>query len=78
MSYPGEISVFITNYRLPSGVSGRDVAEEILKSRPGLPVLHVAGYPEAQLRGQGMLASGSYYLAKPFFPRQLVMKVNEI
>lgn len=54
MSHPGEISLFY--HQLPSageGVSGRDVAEEILKPRPGLPVLDVSGSRKLNCAGRG-------------------------
>src|ERR1044071_1688476 len=77
-SYRSEIALFITNHKLPDGRTGREVAEEILKTRPGMPVLHISGSPEEQLRTADNLTLGSFYLAKPFLPRQLVQKVTAI
>src|SRR4051812_14851986 len=62
--YDGEIKLLITNHRLPDGMSGRDVAEIILKHRPAMLVLHISGYPEETLRGEGSLTPGSHYIAK--------------
>ncbi|HLH19004.1 MAG TPA: response regulator [Bryobacteraceae bacterium] len=77
-SYRGEIALFITNCRLPDGRSGREIAEQLLQSNPGLPVLHISGYPEVQLRQEHTMTRGGFYLAKPFTPFQLVSKVREI
>lgn len=73
-----EISLFITNHTLPDGVSGREVAEQILKSRPEILVLQMSGYPEAQLRKEGSLMPGCFFIPKPFLVQTLVSKVQEI
>lgn len=77
-SHQGKIALFITNRRLPDGRSGREVAEQILETRPGMPVLHISGYPEEQLRDEGDITPGGFYLTKPFMPAQLVAKVKEV
>lgn len=77
-NHAGEIELFITNHRLPEGLTGREVAEQILQLRPAMLVLHISGYPEQRLRIEGDITPGGFYLAKPFLPRQLVEKAREI
>ena len=75
-SYAGEIPLFVTNHRLPDGKTGREVAEELLQSRPNMFVLQISGFPEQQLVTDGSLMPGAFFLAKPFLPKQMVAKVK--
>src|SRR5215217_276888 len=64
-AYSGDIPLLITDHRLPGGMTGRQVAECLLRERPAMRVLHMSGYPMAQLEAEGSLTRGGYYLAKP-------------
>lgn len=77
-AYRGDIALFITNHLLPDGRTGREVAIELLKSRPAMAVLHISGFPEKQLRQERSILPTGHYLRKPFLPRQLVSKVEEM
>jgi DNA-binding NtrC family response regulator len=72
-----DIDLFTAGHRLRNGKSGRDVAEELLRRRPKMRVLHISGYPIGVQQSDNSMAPGSYYLAKPFLPRQLVAKVQD-
>jgi signal transduction histidine kinase/CheY-like chemotaxis protein len=58
------------------GMNGRELYKEILRIRPGLPVLYVSGYPA----GSGSLAElfdgGEPFLQKPFPVAALLEKVR--
>ncbi len=65
----GEIDLLFTDLVLPGELSGRDVALEILKDRPALPVLYTSGYSSAW--GEESFFSAANFLAKPFVPEEL-------
>jgi DNA-binding response OmpR family regulator len=57
------LDLLVADAVLPD-LSGRELADRLHQSRPGLPVLHISGYPEqAVLEGA---RSGTGFLAKPF------------
>src|SRR3954452_17393518 len=76
--YCGVIELFMTDHCLKNGLTGRQVAEDILGSRPAMRVLHMSGYPERDLVQDGSLIPGGYYLAKPFLPKDVIAKIDEI
>jgi len=75
--YP-HISLVVTDVVMPDGVSGRQLAEELRRTKPELPVLMVSGYsPElAGMNSQQM--DGCQFLAKPFKPAELARLVREM
>jgi PAS domain S-box-containing protein len=60
-----ELSLLITDVVL-AGTSGRELAEELSKSRPGLSVLFISGYTEDVVLRQGVELGGVNFLSKPF------------
>ena len=56
-------------------VTGRQVAERIRQSRPGMRVLQISGYQQEQLEEQGELLPGAAFLGKPFMPDALLKGV---
>jgi two-component system, cell cycle sensor histidine kinase and response regulator CckA len=73
----GTIHLLVTDVVLP-GLSGRDLAAQITKRRPGLPVLFVSGYTDDAIVRHGVLEPGVHFLQKPFTPAQLGKKIREI
>jgi len=59
------------------GIDGPAMARALRESVPGLPVLFMSGYAEAQLRAE-IDIEGVHFLAKPFSVRQIVDKVGEV
>jgi len=76
-SFDGAIHLLITDHTLKT-MTGRQVAEKIRQSRPSLNVLHMSGYPIEMVVQEGGLISGAEFLAKPFLPKDLVEKVNQM
>lgn len=60
------------------GPSGPELAQRLLRSRPGLKVLYVSGYLQGAGGDGSPLESGANFLQKPFTPDTLVRKVREI
>ena len=71
-NYSGEIALLLTDVVMPN-MSGRQVADALLQSRPGLRVLFLSGYTENAVFQQGGLDAGVEYSAQAIHagsPRQ--------
>jgi len=63
------IDLLVSDVVLPDS-TGRELAECLLESRPGMPVLYISGYPVQPAR-DGDQSPGAEFLAKPFDVNQL-------
>jgi two-component system cell cycle sensor histidine kinase/response regulator CckA len=70
-----EIHLLLTDVVMP-GMSGPDLAREIQALRPGVCVLFMSGYVDDAVTRHGLQASDAF-LAKPFTPRGLALRVRE-
>jgi two-component system cell cycle sensor histidine kinase/response regulator CckA len=68
--HPGEIHLLLTDVVMP-GMSGREVAERVLQSRPTLRVLFISGYAEDPELLDGALLGRSAFIRKPITPTDL-------
>jgi FixJ family two-component response regulator len=59
------------------GMSGRDLAELLLRTRPGLKVVYISGYTGDETVRAGEFPPGSAFLQKPFTLGALTGKVRE-
>jgi len=76
-SYSGNIDLLLTDVLLP-GISGSELAEKMLSSRPNLKIMYVSGYPDCNLEPKGMSSSDVVLLQKPFTIRSLAIKLREV
>ena len=75
--HSGEIHLLITDVVMP-GMSGRDLAQQLARRRPGLKCLFISGYTADVIANRGVLEEGTDFLAKPFSRDDLARKVREV
>jgi CheY-like chemotaxis protein len=71
------IDLLFTDVGLP-GVNGRQLADEVKRLYPGLPILFTSGYTRNAIVHNGMLDPGVHLLNKPFTIEQLAAKVRDV
>ena len=76
-SHAGSIDLLVTDVVMPE-MSGKDVADRLLREREGMRVLFMSGYTYDMIAQRGVLHAGSSLLEKPFTPEQLTRKVREV
>jgi DNA-binding response OmpR family regulator len=74
--HPTVVDLLITDVVMP-GLTGRELASRLADAFPSVRVLYTSGYAQASTRTAG-IAETAPFLAKPFLPAELVMKVKEV
>jgi signal transduction histidine kinase/CheY-like chemotaxis protein len=69
--------LLFTDVVMPGGMSGRQLAEEAAKLRPGMKVLYTSGYTDDTVMHQGRLDEGVLLLQKPYRKGQLAQMVRQ-
>jgi CheY-like chemotaxis protein len=64
-AYRGTIALLLTDVVMPK-MNGRQLADELARTRPDMKVLYVSGYPEGVASENGIVDPNVAYLAKPF------------
>ncbi len=72
------IDLLFTDVVMPGGMSGRDLADEAQRVRPGLKVLFTSGYAEHAIVHHGRLDPGVQLLGKPYRRAELARKVRAV
>ncbi|WP_291864819.1 ATP-binding protein [Bradyrhizobium sp.] len=75
---PGRLDLLFTDVVLGEGNNGKQLAEQILKHRPGLPVLFTTGYTRNAIVHHGRLDPGVNLLNKPYTLGDLAEKVRYV
>jgi two-component system, cell cycle sensor histidine kinase and response regulator CckA len=73
----GKIDLVITDVIMP-GMGGRELVQELAKTRPHTKVLYLSGYTEDAVVSEGTMESGTAFLQKPFTLQNLSRKVREV
>lgn len=74
--YGQTIQLLLTDVVMP-GMSGRALADELLKERPEIQVIFMSGYTGKTVDQHGGVAEGSLFLAKPFTREVLARKLRK-
>jgi CheY-like chemotaxis protein len=70
------IDMLITDVVMP-GISGRELADQLVAKRPDLRVLYLSGYTNDAVLRHGVSHDQAHFLQKPFSPMSLALKVRE-
>jgi PAS domain S-box-containing protein len=68
--------LLFTDVVMPGGMTGRQLAEEVNKRRPGTKVLYTSGYTANAIVHHGRLDEGVMLLSKPYRSSQLARMVR--
>ena len=60
------VHLLFTDYVLPKGLNGADLAERALALRPDLKVLHTSGFTQRHVFREGRLRAHDPFIAKPY------------
>jgi PAS domain S-box-containing protein len=76
-AYPGPIHLLLTDVIMPGGLSGRQLAEQVIMQRPTIKVLYMSGYSDMVMT-RTIFDPGQAFVQKPFTPDGLARKVGEM
>ncbi|MFC1975366.1 response regulator [Chloroflexota bacterium] len=76
--YEGPIHLLLTDVIMPGGLSGRELAEQLVSQHPETKVLYMSGYADDAIIHHGVLSPDIAFLQKPFTPISLAQKVREV
>ncbi len=71
------VDAVLTDLAMP-GMGGRELAQRLWESRPGLPVVFMSGYTDDVVIRRGLLESGVPFLEKPLSPVELARKIRQV
>jgi PAS domain S-box-containing protein len=75
--YLGRIDALVTDVVM-TGMSGRQLADQLCGTRPNIKVLFMSGYPGNAAVRHGLLQPGNEFIQKPFMPDKLAAKLREM
>jgi two-component system, cell cycle sensor histidine kinase and response regulator CckA len=71
------VDLVITDVAMPA-MNGRELAHQLKRIRPHLPVLFISGYTDDEMVRRGLLEPDNPFLSKPFTPEILASKVRQL
>jgi PAS domain S-box-containing protein len=75
--HDGSVELLLTDVVMPQ-MNGRELAEQLVKVRPGLKVLYMSAYTDDAVILRGVVQSGAAFLQKPFTLEALARRVREV
>lgn len=75
--YAEPIQLLLTDTVMPK-MNGKELADELKKTRPNIKVVFISGYPKEILSQQGVLDTGIHLIQKPFDLEDLARQVRKV
>jgi two-component system cell cycle sensor histidine kinase/response regulator CckA len=63
----GAIDLLLTDIIMPGGMTGRELADELKKKKPGLKVIYTSGF-NSSMAGKELSSGDTVFLSKPYLP----------
>jgi len=74
---PGVIRLLLTDLVMPGGLTGKELAQQLLQLNPRLKVIYSSGYSVEVAGTDLVLEDGVNFLAKPFQPHKLAQTIRQ-
>jgi len=75
--HQGLIHLRLTDVVMPE-MNGKQLADKLAQSRPGITVIYASGYTENTIADRGVLHENLNFIAKPFTRQQLAEKLKAV
>jgi DNA-binding NtrC family response regulator len=76
-AYSGSIALLVTDVVMPQ-MNGRELARNVLETRPDMKVLYMSGYTDNAIVHNGILDADLAFLQKPITPDVFARKVRKV
>ena len=73
--HEGPLDLMVTDVIMP-GIDGPELAREVLKDRPDLPIIFVSGFTEDRFKQE--FGDNAFFLPKPFTLQQLAETIKDV
>lgn len=77
LSLPEHFDILITDYKLP-GMDGMALIPAIKQKQPDIEILMITAFGTIELAVEAMQKGATDFIAKPFSPEELSMKINKL
>ncbi len=71
-----QIDLLVTDIVMPGGISGYDLANELVKAKPGLGVIFTSGYDPQRTGQRPMSMAGARFVPKPYDSNTLLQAIR--
>jgi PAS domain S-box-containing protein len=71
-----ETDLLMTDMVMPGGVTGHELAQQLLAKKPSLKVIYTSGYSAEVFRGDFVLPQGVDFLRKPYRAEELLAAIR--
>lgn len=77
MEHKDKIHIVLLDVIMPRK-NGKEVCEKIREINPDMEVLFTSGYSDDIISKKGILDKGIYFVSKPGYPEELLVKIREV